>query len=112
MAGALETLHCYDPWGREIVLTDDVWYGKILIDRPYLSNTLAAVEGTLTAPELVNDDKTFDNREVYYRREQLPPPVGRKLLKVVVEFSGDAGRVVTAFPAFNVNPDERYRWSP
>lgn len=62
-------------------------------------------------PELINDDKHFPNREVFYRREVLPS-YGRTLVKVVVEFADDRGRVVTVFPAFNVNPDERYRWSP
>lgn len=112
MGDILETLRCIDPLGREIVLMDDVWYGKILIDRPSFAHALDVVERTLVGPELINDDKHFANREVFYRRDLLPPPYGRKLVKVVVEFAGDAGRVVTAFPAFNVNPDERYRWSP
>ncbi len=106
-----ETLRCQGRWGREIVLMDDVWYGKILVQRPQLATALDAVERTLSDPDQVNDDKTFANREVFYRRSLLPPPYGWKLLKVVVRFAGAEGRVITAFPAFNVNPDERYRWS-
>ena len=40
----------------------------------------------------------------------LPAPDGWSIVKVVVEFDGDQGRVVTVFPVFNVHPDERLRW--
>ena len=110
MAHIFPTLRCRDPMGREIVLMDDVWHGKILIKRPELHSALDVVERTLTDPELICDDKDFDDREVFYRRDLLPPPYGRKLLKVVVRFATDAGEVITVFPAFNVNPDERCRW--
>jgi hypothetical protein len=107
----METLRCQDPWGREIVLLDAHWYGKILIDHPELADALDAVEQTLTDPELVNYDKAYENREVYYRRTSLPAPYGWSLVKVIVEFAGDEGEVITAFVAYNVNPDERFRWA-
>jgi hypothetical protein len=34
-----------------------------------------------------------------------------KLVKVVVRFAGDEGRVITVIPAYDVNPAERCRWS-
>ncbi len=110
MSYPLESLRCQDPWGREIVLTDDVWYGKILVKRPHLADALDAVERTLRDPQQLNDDRSHPRREVYYREDLLPAPDGWSIVKVVVEFDGDQGRVVTVFPVFNVHPDERLRW--
>src|SRR3712207_3152678 len=79
-----ETLRCRDPLGREIVLMDDRWYGKVLVDRPELQSALDVVERTITDPDSICDDKFFDDREVFYRRDLLPSPHGWKLVKVVV----------------------------
>ena len=42
-------------------------------------------------------------------RTLLPSPYGWSLVKVVVEYAGEEGEVVTAFVAYNVNPDERFK---
>ncbi|HET8631599.1 MAG TPA: hypothetical protein VFL91_29610, partial [Thermomicrobiales bacterium] len=63
----------------------------------------------------------YENREVYCKRVTLPPPWGRSLVKVVVEFSAPGaggvtspydGEVITAYSAYNANADEEYRFSP
>ena len=110
MTHVLETLRCRDPLGREIVLMDDVWYGKVLNKRPELHTTLDIVELTLTDPEAICDDKQFDNRECYYRQAILPPPHGWSFLKVVVQFAGRGGTVVTVYPDYGVHPLERCTW--
>ncbi len=110
MSHILETMRCRDRWGREIVLTDDVWYGKILRKRAHFATALSALQRTLTDPEQVNQDRTFGEREVFYRQELLPPPDGWSILKVVVAFVEGEGRVVTAFATFNVHPEERCLW--
>ena len=89
---------------------DDVWYGKILVQRPRFSRLLDLVEQTLTDPHAICDDKQFDNRECYYREALLPPPDGWSYLKVVVEFGGGEGIVVTAYSATGVHPLERCTW--
>jgi hypothetical protein len=110
-----------DPLGRTIALLDEIWYGKILRDHAELGGALWAVESTLRDPALITYDKAYENREVYYKRVTLPAPWGHSLLKVVVEFLAPSGggivslhdgEVITAYSAYNVNPDEEYRWSP
>ncbi len=90
---------------------DDRWYGKVLVDRPELQSALDVVERTIIDPDSICDDKFFDDREVFYRRDLLPSPHGWKLVKVVVRFAGDEGRVITVIPAYEINPAERCRWS-
>ena len=72
----LETLRCQDPWKREIILTDERWYGKILFDHPVLAACLDHVKQTLTAPDVVNYDQTRLDVENFYRRLRLPDPIG------------------------------------
>ena len=107
--------------GRRITLLDDIWYGKILRDHEELSGALWAMEGALREPDLITYDKAYENREVYCKRVTLPPPWGRSLVKVVVEFSAPGaggvtspydGEVITAYSAYNANADEEYRFSP
>ena len=72
---------------------------------------MARVARGESQPDCIRDDKFFDDREVFYRRDLLPSPHGWKLVKVVVRFAGDEGRVITVIPAYEVNPAERCRWS-
>jgi hypothetical protein len=110
VASIFPTLRCRDPLGREIVLMDDVWYGKVLNRRPELHTVLNIVEQTLTDPEAICDDKLFDNRECYYREDVLPAPHGWSFLKVVVQFTDDEGSVVTVYPDYGIHPLERCTW--
>ena len=105
-----ETLRCQDRWERDLVLTDERWYGKILLDHPELTDALRAVRSTLTDPEFVNYDKSRDGVENYYRSVIVPPPFGRRLLKICVLFDGADGLVLTAYPVYNVNPGEPRKW--
>ena len=106
----LETLRRRDPLGREIVLTDDVWYGKVLVKRPPLRSALGTVGLTLSDPEMICDDKLFDNRECYYREDLLLDPYRWSVVKVVVEFTDDEGRVVTVYADYGPHPNERCTW--
>jgi hypothetical protein len=44
-------------------------------------------------------------------RAVLGAPAGWSLVNVIVEFAGDEGEVIIDFVAYNVNPDERFRWA-
>jgi hypothetical protein len=78
--------------------------------RPRFHAVLDIVELTLTYPEAICDDKQFDNRECYYRQALLPAPDGWSYLKVVVEFTGGVGRVVTVYSDYSIHPLERCTW--
>jgi hypothetical protein len=105
-----EVLRCVDRWGREIVLTDGRWYGKILLDHPQLTGALGAVKETLIAPSLINYDRIRDDVEIFYREVVLPPPFGRSLLKACIHFAAAEGYVLTAYTTVNINPGEVRKW--
>lgn len=111
----MEILRCTDRWGRDVVLTDDRWFGKIQRRHPEI--TEEALELVLTDPDLVNWDKALEGVEVFYRTVFLPPPDGRSLVKATVRFVIDevetvvVGAVTTAYVEYNINPLEPIKWS-
>lgn len=70
----MEILRCQDRWGRDVVLTDDRWYGKILPKHREITED--AIRQTITDPDQVNWDKALDGVEVFYRDVRLPRPHG------------------------------------
>ncbi len=112
----VDLVRCVDQWGREIVLTVDRWQTHILPDHPELLWNEAGVVQALTNPTQVMFDKTFRDRENYYRPFTLPPPFDRTYLKVCARFAapepGQAvrGTVVTAYSANIIKPGERQKW--
>lgn len=111
----VEVFRCQDRWGRDIILIDERWYGKIR--NLHSEITEQAILLTLTDPDLVNWDKALDGVEVFYRDVLLPAPDGVSLVKVCVHFQVDVyetvevGLVTTAYTVFNVNPEERRKWN-
>ena len=110
---------CRDRWGREIVLTEESWYGHIIFEHPVMHGNDALVADAITAPHRVMYDAEHDDREAFYRLGRVPNAPRRLLhryLKVCVEFlpagAGGAvlGRVVTAYPSNQFKPGERQKW--
>ncbi len=67
------------------------------------------VELTLTSPDKITYDKSFPNRECFYRTGTPLNPA--TLLKVVVEFSSEGtGSVITAYPTRLISQKERQKW--
>lgn len=111
----MEVLRCQDRWGREIVLTTERWYGKIL--RKHREMTENAIRQAPIDPDQVNLDKSLAAVEVFSREVVLPAPHGRSLVKVCVRFARDeyegveVGKIISAYTTFNMNDLEECKWS-
>ncbi|MDP9363214.1 MAG: hypothetical protein M3Q10_03095 [Chloroflexota bacterium] len=102
-------LRCSDPWGREILLTRERWFGHILARHPEFHDREDLVREALTAPDLVNLDRQRPMREVFYRASPLPYPYTDLLVRVVVKFYA-AGEVTTAHFIGEPHREETRKW--
>ena len=110
-----DILRVRDRWRRLVVLPEENWTGKILLDHAELVGNEASVRLALVDPDQVTHDRDYADREVFYRRGALPPPDDRDFLKVCVAYRTLAdgtilGRVVTAFATNRVKPGETTKW--
>jgi hypothetical protein len=100
---------CVDPFGREILLTEEVWYGHIVLGHAEFRERQSIVQAALTAPGFINLDRRHPLREVYYRASSLRDPFADLLVRVVVKFY-EAGEVVTAHFIREPHKQERRKW--
>lgn len=110
-----ELLRCADRWGREVVLYEDTWYDKILVDHPIMDGQLDAVEQSLSNPDRVNYDAKYGSGENYYLYDVLQYPIEGFYLKVVVRFEThegvSMGTVISAYPTRGYGrAGERMKW--
>ena len=77
--------------GRDVVLLERIWNGKVLRDHPEMHAHLEAVIATVHEPEHVAADPR-DDRLRYYRRHVGPS----RWLLVVVSYEQEPARVITA----------------
>jgi hypothetical protein len=99
-----------DRLGRDIVLSEDIWYNHIVLGHRILRGYDAAVAKVLTNPYRVMHDVLYGNRECFYR-QRTHPDFPDLLLKVCVEFeSADTGMVITAFLTPSIRAGEVQRW--
>lgn len=113
-----EILRCQDRWGRIVILHDDTWYEKILMDHAEVPDNPSMVEEVIQDPDRVNFDALSPNGENFYRRRVLQHPYDMDYLKVVVRFavtesSSEAiGTVVSAYSSVHYRKaGERHKWS-
>ena len=102
-------LRCVDPFGREIVLTEEVWFGHIVLGHAEFHERPSIVQAALTTPASIKSDRRYPLREVYYRAAPLPYPFANLLVRVVVKFY-EAGEVVTAHFIQEPHKQERHKW--
>lgn len=108
-------LRCRDWMGREVILTEECWEGKILRDHVILRGLDWCVQVVLEDPYRVRSDALNPGRECLYRHRTLPA-MPDKLLKVVVEYRASGpdgvvvGSVVTAYPTDRFKDGERQIW--
>lgn len=65
---------CRDPRDRDVVLSEETWFGHVLVRHPELAGLAASVSSTLAAPTLITADALFPSRENYHRLAALPLP--------------------------------------
>ena len=104
-----EVFRVTDRWARVIVLTQQQWQSHVLTRHPDLHGLETVVADTLTDPTFVNFDRTYANREVFYRPFPLPHPSGRLLVRVVVRF-GPIGEVITTHLIPKPHRKEQRKW--
>jgi hypothetical protein len=83
-----------DPEGKRVVISTDVWRGKVLRDHPALSPHLRDVLRAIYAPDLVLPDAVNSQRRLQYLRGAGPS----RWLQVVLSYEQEPVRLVTAFP--------------
>lgn len=91
MARGRERAKVLEPNGRTVVLTDDAW-DHIRLEHRDMARFERAIMETITHPDEWQPD-VRPSRERYFARGKGPS----RWLRVVVEFSGEPGEVVTAF---------------
>jgi hypothetical protein len=102
-------LNCSDPRGWRIVMYDNRYWHHIASRRSHIS--INAIQAVIEDPEIITADEQNDLRENYYATgvmEDYP----EFFLKVVVEFGGMDGKVITAFDVDRPKPTERIVWQP
>lgn len=82
-----------DPWGRAVVFDYESWLHLADGGRPELLDQLDAVVATVQMP-LHHADDPIAGRERFYARHPL---LRTRWLRVIVDFTEDPARVVTAF---------------
>jgi hypothetical protein len=108
-------LRCVDRWYREVVLFEDTWYDKIVVDHAWLVSYLNRLEGVLHNPDCVTFDADHPRGENFYGASVLQPQHGGSLLKICVRYrpaddERDFGIIVTAYPALKIKRRETIRW--
>ena len=105
-------MDCYivnadDPRGEKVFLYEARFYGHIVLRHP--SATVEAIQKTIENPDIITRDAKYPNRDNYYAKgNDLIFP--NDYMKVCVEFGSDTGRVVTAFTANGLKPEEEILW--
>ncbi|MDI6770105.1 MAG: hypothetical protein QMD04_10590 [Anaerolineales bacterium] len=97
-----------DPRGLTISCAKDTWFDKILPIRRWVdgANWEDDVIQAIQDPIFICTDQTFANRACYYKR----PGETSAYMKVVVEFEGLTGRIITAFETDHLKSGEKYIW--
>lgn len=75
-----------------------------------------AIVDSLEDPDERRYDKTFVDREVFYKSGMFAAPYQDQLLKVIVAYSsipegGQHGRIITAYPVDIIPRGERPIWT-
>src|SRR3972149_571960 len=78
-----------DNRGYRIICTDDIWYGKILVSRPWMDGWEDLVREAIQNPSFICQDATHKNRNAYY---MLHVTKLNRYIKVVAQFSPEQSK--------------------
>lgn len=96
-----------DPRGWKVICTEDCWNQHVLFHHLDMAGREDEVKQTIEKPTYgIYQDATRQNRYIYYCKQ------GTKsyYIKVVVDFDGKEGEVITAFPADSMKAGEKWIW--
>ena len=88
-----ETSETADPAGALVVLDDALWREKIVRDHPEIDSHRVDALRTVSAPDHVAPDPSFEDRKRYYARGVGPS----RWLLVVVSYEQTPARIVSVF---------------
>lgn len=94
-----ELFRIRDPFGDEIVLTEEKW-AYICGKHPAIARLLSQVQRTLERPEVVYEGRLASNSKVFYKGGEIVDGLERGCwVVVVVRYTSQPAIVSTAYPA-------------
>jgi hypothetical protein len=84
----------WDPEGNRVVISTDIWRGKVLMRHPALSPHLREVLRAIYAPNHILPDNRFKERRHHCLRGAGPS----RWLIVVLSYEQEPVRLISAFP--------------
>ena len=107
MSNVIEVEDCR---GYRVICTEEIWYGKILVSRPWMAGWIELVRETIQNPSFICEDANHKERHVYY---MLHVTKSNRYIKVVAKFnSKNEGFIISAFPADSGKKKENIIWMP
>lgn len=107
MANVIDVKDCR---GYRVICTEEIWYRKILVSRPWMNGWERFVSQALQTPSFICKDKDRENRHAYY---MIHVAKQNRYVKVVVKFNSDnEGFVISAYPADSGKSGEELIWMP
>ncbi len=97
--------------GDRVILTREQWQRHVLTAKPFMADHLDDVRTTIMTPNYVNAnaDPDHPNRLCFYGRYTSRNP--RLLIKLVIDYSGGTGFMVTAYPCSRARSGEVRIWT-
>lgn len=87
-------------WSREY------WESHIVARHPEMDGHEDEAVDVITAPLAIYQSDTHANRNVFYRPSGLPSPFHGGFVRVIVEYEGNAGILITAHHAWEAKARE------
>ncbi|GHV37665.1 hypothetical protein FACS1894187_15010 [Synergistales bacterium] len=82
-----------DALGRKVICESDQWHSHIITSHPEMIGKIYNVESAVSKPDVIYKSDKHDDRDVYFQNYGFP----ELYIKVVVGFSSDPGKIITAF---------------
>lgn len=103
-------IEVHDCRGYKVICTEEIWYGKILVSRPWMNGWENIVSEAIKAPSFICGDKDHQDRHAYY---MLRIDKKNRYVKVIVKFDArNEGFVISAYPTDSGKSGEFLIWTP